>query len=141
MLLRELKEPEATGTYVAVLPTPSTVALLRAWADKNKFALVDDLHVTVLYSRKVVNVLPSRDEFVATGDRLEVLGGALVLLLNCPSLQARHAELVAQGGTHDFPDYMCHVTLQKDTKLKPSEVEMPVFGMIFGNEYSEPLNP
>ncbi len=141
MLLRELKETKPTGTYVAVLPTPSTLALVRAWADEHRFDLADDLHVTLLYSRKVVNVVPCLDEFVATGDRLEVLGGDLVLMLNCPALQARHSQLVAQGGTHDFPNYLCHMTLQKKTNLKPSEVEMPTFGLIFGNEYSEPLDP
>lgn len=138
MLLRELK---ATGTYVAVLPTEATSALLRAWADEHKFELVDDLHVTLLYSRKVVNVVPCHDEFVATGVRLEVLGGDLVLMLDCPALKNRHDQLIAQGGTHDFPDYLIHVTLQKKTSLKPEDVQMPTFGLIFGREYNEPLDP
>ena len=138
MLLRELK---STGTYVAVLPTESTLALLQAWAQEHRFELADDLHVTLLYSRKVVNVVPCPDEFVATGTHLEVLGGDLVLVLDSPALIARHELFMAQGGTHDWPTYTCHMTLQKKTELKPEDVTMPTFGLIFGREYSEPLDP
>lgn len=141
MLLRELKTTGPTGTYVAVLPTESTLALLQAWAAENKFELADDLHVTVLYSRTVMNVVPCQDEFVATGVNLEVLGGCLVLKLECPALMKRHEQLIAQGGTHDFPSYIPHMTLQKETSVNPKDVPMPMFGLILGHEYSEPLDP
>lgn len=143
MLLSELKVAAqvSKGTYVAALPSESTKALLRAWADENRFELANDLHVTILYSRTPINVVPHTEEFVATGDRLEVLGGCLVLKLNCPGLLNRHEALISQGGTHDFDSYIPHITLQKDTKLKPEDVPMPMFGLIFGNEYSEELQP
>lgn len=141
MLLHELKTPQVQGTYVAVRPTDSTLALIRAWADQHRIVLDDDLHVTVLYSRKPVNVAPCSDEFVATGIGFDTFGDALVLKLNSDALHARHAQFIAQGGTHDYPSYSPHMTLQAKSNLKPADMPEVPFGFIFGNEYTEPLNP
>ena len=137
-----LKEIVGTGTYVAVLPTDSTFALLRAWADEHSVELDDDLHVTLLYSRKPVHVVPCLDEFVATGDCFDIFGDALVLKLNCPTLKARHEQLIAQGGTHDYPMYNPHLTIQAKfcSGQKIEDLPLPP-GLIFGREYSEPLDP
>ena len=141
-----LKEIMATGTYVAVLPTDSTLALLRAWADEQRIELDDHLHVTLLYSRKPVHVVPCTDEFVATGVSFDMFGDALVLKLNCPALDARHQELMDQGGTHDFPTFNPHITIQAKSKehlrsdRKIKDIPLPP-GLILNREYSEPLDP
>lgn len=110
MLLREII---ATGTYAAVVPTESTLALLRAWADSNCIELDSDLHVTTLYSRKIVNVVPCPDEFVAAGVGFDKFGDSLVLKLSCPALVARHEQLIGQGGTHDYESFAPHLTIRR----------------------------
>lgn len=138
MLLSEIM---AMGTYVAVVPTPSTMALLRAWADQQHLELDENLHVTLLYSRKVVHVVPKSDEFVATGVAFDKFGDALVLKLQGDSLVKRHDQLIALGGTHDYPDFNPHLTIQAKSTLNPQDVEVPDFGMIFWQEHTEPLDP
>lgn len=140
MLLNELKNVESSGgTYAAVLPTPGTLALVQDWADKNKIVLDDNLHVTLLFSRKPLCITCSNDEYVATGVGFSKLGDALVLKLDCPAIVARHDQFIAQGGTHDFPEFIPHMTIQAKSELKPEDVPMMDFGLIFNNEYSEPL--
>jgi hypothetical protein len=137
MLLREII---ATGTYAAVIPTESTLALLRAWADSNCIELDSDLHVTTLYSRKIVNVVPCPDEFVASGVGFDKFGDSLVLKLSCPALVARHEQLIGQGGTHDYESFAPHLTIQAKSALNPDGVPPIEFGLIFHREYTEPLD-
>jgi hypothetical protein len=141
MLLSELKVAEPTGTYAAVIPTDGTLALVQDWAAKNCIVLDDALHVTLLYSRKVVNVELCDSEYVATGVRFDKLGDALVLVLQCQALVDRHEQFMAQGGTHDFDEFILHMTIQTKTDLNPDEVPMMDFGLVFGREYTEPLRP
>jgi len=139
MLLNELKNVESSGTYAAVTPTPGTLALVRDWADKNNIILDDNLHVTLLFSRKPLCITCSKDEYVATGVGFSKLGDALVLKLDCPAIVARHDQFIAQGGTHDFPEFIPHMTIQAKSELEPEDVPAMDFGLIFSNEYSEPL--
>ena len=134
-----LSEITATGTYVAVVPTPGTQALLQDWATEHRIELDPDLHVTLLFSRVVLNVVPKTNEFVATGITFDRFGDALVLKLKCDAMERRHKELIAQGGTHDYPDYIPHLTIQSKSELQASDVKVPDFGLIFGCEYTEPL--
>ena len=135
MLLSEI----TTGTYVAVIPTPSTKALLQAWAAEQRIELDQDLHVTILFSRAALNVVPKTNEFVATGVAFDRFGDALVLKLKCDAMEQRHEELIAQGGTHDYPDYVPHLTIQFKSELKVTDVTVPDFGLVFWREYVEPL--
>ena len=139
MLLNEIKSIDPSGTYAAVLPMPGTLALIQDWANKNKIVIDDNLHVTLLYSRKPLCITCCKDEFVATGVGFAKLGDALVLKLNCPAISARHEQFIAQGGTHDFPEFIPHMTIQAKSELNPEDVPMMDFGLIFGNEYCEPL--
>jgi len=138
MLLSELA---ATGTYVAVVPTPGTQALLQAWADAQCIELDKDLHVTLLFSRKVVQVVPKTDEYVATVESATKFGDSLVLKLICSGLDRRHSELIALGGTHDYPDFIPHLTVQFKSKLAAADLILPDFGLTFWREYTEPLKP
>lgn len=141
MLLSELKIAEPTGTYVAVIPTDGCLALIRDWATKNCIVLDDALHVTLLYSRKVLNVELCDSEYIATGVRFDKLGDALVLVLKCQAMVDRHEQFMAQGGTHDFGEFILHMTIQTTSELRPEEVPMIDFGLVFGREYTEPLRP
>jgi phage-related protein (TIGR01555 family) len=131
---------------------------LQSWATVAGLELIDDMHVTIAYSRtpldwiKVGEPLGSYDgkadlTVAAGGPRyLDVLGpdGDKVLVLMFASWQlcSRHGDVERAGGTHDYPDYQPHVTLCKlsdvggtgDWKsLPPYEGEL-----VFGPEIFEP---
>ena len=136
----KLNELLATGTYVGVKPTAATRALVADWARKAGGVLVDDLHVTVLYSRRVLPiVLEPYLQHRATPTRLEPLGDVkLVVKLDCPSLVQRHYTFRHAGHTHDFPTFVPHMTLVKDGDV-PKELPPMDFGLAFESEYTEPL--
>ena len=135
MLLQELA---TGGTYVALLPIEPTTTLLKGWADKCGVVLRDDLHLTVLYSRAPVNVTCKTDEHFATPLAFDIFDGKLVLRLLSRTIEQRHQELRAAGGTHDYPDFNMHITLSDNPPL--SKLPLPNFTLIFGNEYTEPLD-
>lgn len=128
------------GTYVAVVPTPSTLALLEEWSRVNGVPIAQDLHVTILYSRKCVNATPSDNEYVATGIGYDIFGDALVLKLESQQLQTRHAQFMEMGGTHDYERYNPHLTLQVKALSNLSELPPIDFGLVFHKEYIEPLD-
>ncbi len=132
---------KGSGTYVAAIPTPGTLALLEEWSREHGIPLDPDLHVTLLYTRRIVNVVPSTSEFVATGIGFDLFGDALVLKLESQQLSARHDQFMAMGGTHDYERYNPHLTLQAKTKMRVTDVPPINFGLIFHQEYSEPLDP
>lgn len=137
MLLSELK---TEGTYVALVPTADTERQLKAWAVENGIPLVGNLHVTLLYSRKPVKVVPSTEEVIAWSDGFDVFDGHLVLRLGSNVLHKRHNEFISQGGTHDFDEYRPHMTLVKGG-FNPVNVTAITFDIVLHGEYSEPLDP
>lgn len=136
------QDVSATGTYVALKPSASTKALLGQWASQVGLTLEPDLHVTVLYSRKPIAVSVSSDEHHAIPLSFGPLGdAALVVHLMAPTIDARHRQLISQGGTHDHADFMAHMTLvAKTDRLLPKALPMFNFGLIFGEEYVEALS-
>jgi hypothetical protein len=136
-----LKEILGTGTYVAAVPNLATKALLQEWALDSGIQLVDDLHVTLLYSRNSISVSPKKDvDYHATPLKFDTFdGNCLVLVLESEDLQRRHDQFIQAGGTHDFPKYNPHVTLVKG-KESLSGLSLPNFALTFCNEYAEVLD-
>jgi len=107
MLLKDLHH----GTYVAMKPVGGTVGLLAQWMQNSglpNLEPVEDLHVTVLYSRKAVRVISRTDEFHADPIGWDLFKNndgsvSLVLLLDSPGLVRRHSDLMALGATYDYP--------------------------------------
>jgi len=104
-----------------------------------------EMHVTQVYSRKPVDLEPRSDTVMAVGDHrhLSALGdkGAVVLHFQSPALQARHAEAMAAGATHDWPKYLTHITLSYDTQGKDVRaIEPPSFPLVFGPEVHAGIN-
>lgn len=137
----KLIELKAFGTYAAVRPTPETLERLADWAEDNGLKLEDDLHVTLLYSRvvKIVEVKPTI--YSAIPLSATPLGtAALVVHLFCPELSGRHTELIAQGHTHDYPNFDCHMTLiKKHSGVLPKGLtKLPT--LQFSGEYAESLS-
>lgn len=134
---------QTLGTYVAVNATPGTVFRLKEWAAKQPgLELKDDLHVTILYSRRQVVTpgLPSREIHVAKFESFENFDGYLVAKLNAPTILLRHNYYMDFGGTHDFPVFNPHVSLAMIGDKQVQELEPIDFDLVFANEYVEPLD-
>jgi phage-related protein (TIGR01555 family) len=101
---------------------------IKAWAEMQGIPdLVDDLHVTIVYSRtpldwiKAGNASEWGDEnggkitIAPGGPRVvEPLGNMTAVLMFASSqLCWRHEEIVRAGASHDFDDYQPHISLTK----------------------------
>jgi hypothetical protein len=129
------------GTYVAVVPNESTLALLADWSAKAKITLDPTLHCTLLFSRAPLEITVLPDEYVCTPNGFTNLGDAIVLLLECPALVARHYQFIDQGGTHDFEGFVLHMTLMaKPGTIKIKDLPDIDFGLNFGKEHTEDLD-
>lgn len=148
MKLKDFKE--SNGVYMGVRPIGASIHLLHDWIIDQGIpnpVAAHAAHVTVLFSQKPVEVDVDRSrEYHAHGSRFLVMRhrfdktDALVLVLTAPALEARHKELIDRGGSHDYADFLPHVTLTTDVgNFDWKKLEVPHFGMIFGNEYARPL--
>lgn len=123
------------------------VEAFTAWAQAQGFDdVVDDPHVTVLYSKTAVDwsemgrgstalvVLPG-------GARnIEQLGdeGAVVLRFESKALAQRHDEMVESGASHDYDEYLPHVTINLSGVIPDGAV--PYDGeLVFGPEIFETI--
>lgn len=103
-------------------------AEIAAWAQAQNIPdLVDDLHVTIVYSRapidwiKAGNVGEWNQEkngqltIPPGGPRVvEPLGNMTAVLMFASSLLSwRHEEIIRIGASHDFPEYQPHISLTK----------------------------
>jgi 2'-5' RNA ligase len=150
-------ERRKTGTYVSCDYTPASVKLLAEWCEEN--AIPEPLgkrhyHTTVLYSRSDVPTAQKILDFITKDIELSAIGfklfdsmdnpesAALVLEFEAPQLVALHNLLVANGGTHDYPDYTPHLTVSykasKDLDL--TQFKLPDFKMVVRKFKAEPLD-
>ena len=129
---------------------------LVAWAKKNGFETTlaaEDMHVTILYSRSPVDPMKMGETWTseenggltikAGGPRaLERFNeGAVVLQFASWALESRHREMVEAGGSHDWPEYLPHVTLSYQAGDVELETLVPYSGELrFGPEIFEPLD-
>lgn len=119
------------------------------WAASQGFTSTlapDDMHVTVMYSRKGlnwVNLKADAPAVVAKGGprTVEQFGKATVLCFESPSLEIRHVQLRASGASFDFDQYRPHVTLTYEgaDHLDLSDVEPFTGGLSFGEEVISPI--
>lgn len=103
---------------------------------------VESLHATVLFSRNPIDVEPNQTQYFGTSTAIDTFGvgnNIVVLKMNSPSLCQRHDDLIGMGGTHDYPEYQCHVTLTYNND-KPIVCKYRGVDLIFVDEYVEPLD-
>ena len=130
---------------------------LIAWAKANGIETTlpaADMHVTVLYSKTPVDPMKMGETWEGNekgelrikpgGPRaLEVFGeGALVLQFASWGLQSRHEQMVREGASHDYPEYLPHVTLTYEVPegFDPAVV-VPYSGELrFGPEVFAPID-
>lgn len=137
------------------LKAASAKALI-AWAKANGFeATLDasDMNVTVLYSKQPVDPMKMGESWGNDKDRglivkaggpraIERFGDAIVLQFASWSLVSRHNDMVRAGASHDFEDYLPHVTI---TYSAPEGLDLdaikPFAGELrFGPEIFSPLD-
>jgi hypothetical protein len=102
-------------------------------------------HVTLMYSRKVHDDYQPNKNLThsARCKGYAMYGNALVMLLDCPSLEERHHEIHRKhGATYDFPTYNPHVSLHYgDLPVGFTVHTLPLFGgeITLCDEYKEDL--
>lgn len=144
------------GTYFGVRFTHDTKQNLSKYIKRNKIPNPidpEEFHTTVVYSRKALPNVRSWGVVtpMITGkpNKFEVWKShdgdnhVLVLKYDCQALTDRHNFLVNEfGATHDFEEYIPHITLSYDVgedfdvgKLKKFKHEIGI-----EREYSQPLD-
>lgn len=136
---------------------PASAKALAAWAKVNGFASTlaeSDMHVTVLYSKQPVDPMKMGEAWgsEANGDLIVKRGGpralerfgegAVVLQFASWSLVSRHEDMVRAGASHDYEEYLPHVTI---TYSAPDNLDLskivPFDGELhFGPEIFQPLD-
>ena len=149
------------GTYGAVKYMTVCNVILAAWAeevgipnlvDPNKF------HTTLIYSRKPIKNV---ERFNLNKNELSTLmwifqpsclalmdssaesrdHRVLVMKLDAPELVKFHEALIKDGATHDFDDYVPHITLSYDVPQDFNlNIEMPPISFLPNEVYFEPLD-
>jgi len=142
------------GTYAAVKYDDAIMPIIEEWGKLWKIPNLinpSELHTTVIYSRvvipKVRQTSLDRDALKSLGWRflptqLKLLDDALVIMLEAPELIEVHEKLVKQGATHDYVDYIPHVTIAYDVPVEFdwSTITPPPIYFIPIKLYFEPLD-
>lgn len=129
---------------------------LVAWAKANGFdttLAAEDMHVTILYSRNAVDPMKMGETWTSEenggltikpgGPRaLERFNeGAVVLQFASYALESRHREMIEAGGSHDWPEFLPHITLSYQAGDIDLAALVPYSGELrFGPEIFEPLD-
>ena len=144
-------------------PPPGTYAAVRFDAESKKrvtdFAKsigveclpMEDMHCTIIYSTKGDPSFKARGKLdkpmEMKGKSLTVFNQrngkkALVLLLDCPEIEARHEELMSTHDfVYDFPQYQPHISLNYDFQGNLEDLKdakLPTLNAV--EEYQEELN-
>lgn len=142
------------GTYVAASPTEESMESIQKLQKRLNLKNPipgEDLHVTIMYSKRGSPDLPPSDTFkVALPLKFELLGeekNCLALVLDSPDLEMRHEQLNVYGLVHTFTPYKPHITLTYDYQGETFDDEFLYDGegeyvvvLEFDREYIEPLD-
>jgi len=126
-----------TGTYVSRKVV--NAKQLKEWVKAQGLVPVEDPHVTIVYSKKKVDLEPKDDEVIIdkiTGSGILGKEKVLVLFVKSKKLTARHNRAKRLGATWDYDSYKPHITISVDGKeLK----ELPDFEIKLGKEIIKPI--
>lgn len=120
------------------------------WATEQGFTdIVPDLHVTIAYSRQMVDWFKVGTSWA---DRLEIGAGGprqmdsfgtdgkyKVLLITAPELVWRHREIIENGASWDHEEYQPHISIQIGGDVDLSKVEPYRGKIVLGPEIFEEL--
>jgi len=144
------------GTYAAAKLSDDTKENITKYFKENDIPEpcdVDDMHCTILYSRKPCPDYKAAGEYdgVKIGkptpfdvwQSQDKTKNILVLPLDAPEMTARHEELMKEhDASYDFPDYKPHVSFTYNFGDRDAKDLPPVdFDIEFATEYQEELDP
>lgn len=144
-------DPEPLYVYRDLQPTSGRALL--AWARKagvKNLLPLSELHTTVLYSKKPVDWFEVSSDNWGEDQTLKVVGGprivakfgekgAIVLQFQSSSMKYRHAAMVERGASHDYDEYLPHVTVGYDPDFDVEGVEAFQGDLVFGPEVFEAI--
>jgi phage gp29-like protein len=151
---QEFATQDVAPLYVSRKLKPASARALLSWAASQGIPGLlpaAELHVTVLYSKAAVDWFGMEPYGWADGDlrvgeggprKVEKLGeqGAIVLRFASYPLKARHEEMVERGASHDFPEYLPHVTVGYAPDFDPEGIEPYQGPLEFGPEIFAPID-
>lgn len=139
----------AAGTIVVLSMSPKNARELKEWCESQGVPCMntDDLHMTVLYSQKPVPhlmsmhgntvVVPAQIKgWTKMGDK------ALCLDLDCDLAHKFHHHLKSKGGTHDFPNFIPHSSVNYNWFERTDLPKvLPNFPLLFDQIHVKPIDP
>ncbi len=126
-----------TGTYVSRKVV--NAKQLKEWVKGQGLVPVEDPHVTIVYSKKKVDLEPKEDEVIIdkiTGSGILGEEKVLVLFVESKKLTARHNRAKRLGATWDYDSYKPHITISVDGKELKG---LPDFEIKLGKEIIKPI--
>ena len=147
------------GTYAGVHFTKETLNNIKDYMESNDIPNPlqnSKMHSTLLYSRKYLpNYKPAGkyeeplkgepvkfEKWPSQPDSEGKVSMCLVLLYDCPDLNARHSELMKEhNAEYDFDDYNTHITFSYDVAdFRTNQLPEVKFDIELMEEYMEDLN-
>lgn len=138
----------ANGTYASFQLSPASAKLLYDFCEEMRLpdrVEIDDYHCTIIYSHAPCPEVSQEDfnlpcKAVPKGYKLlgtEVV--VLVLELECPNAEFLHNRFMEKhGATHDYDEYIPHITLTKSYYGTDLPADLPPFDIMFtGNTVEE----
>lgn len=151
MRLGQFYESMDPGTFIGVRLSSESRAAITKWLQQNHVdepTEPDDLHVTLIYSRKHIDHKPIsyHPPIVIDPDsyKIELFGdnqNVLVLTFSAPLLERRERALRDRYGvTLDYDEYRPHITLTTHSQVVTGPLEPPPFSITLTHEYVEELD-
>lgn len=107
-------ENQVQGIYIERKLYPKDSKHLLEWASTFNIRGLytkDQLHLTVAYSRENISHTLDTESLTVEPIGLTTFGNSLVLLVYNNQLFERFFDIILEGATYDFPDYVPHITI------------------------------
>lgn len=135
------------GTIAMLKPCAEDAEKLHKWCIDNDIPCIDTdkLHCTVLFSKEPVEHLVKHNNQTVTVKstikKWKKLGNALTLVLDAPIALKIHRYMRNQGGTHDFPSFIAHISVCYDCTDDKLPDVVPEFPITFDKLEVKPIDP
>lgn len=125
------------GTYSALYMSEESANELYTWCQDNDINCQskDELHCTLIYSSFPLEKIKIFNDIKINASakivKWQLLGTALVLILDFPEAEALNQKMSDLGATSDFPDYICHSTVDPEHNSHNLPTQLPSFELQF----------
>lgn len=146
--MNKIDNPHTHGTISKLSLSSASADKLYNWCIKNNIECIapEKFHCTVLFSRKPVTKLTALDHsnvnVTAKIKDWKVLGPALTLELESPSIVKLHKWMINQGGTHDYQEFIVHTSVTYNwSSSNQLPNNLPDFDLTFDKLEVEAIDP